>query len=99
MPLVLTPAEDDAAHLDAPIATRGLGHCRAILTTVEALDLPEVWLDARLLELPDNLDHQRGTPLMVVPLAITTHLVQLLWHGRHEQLEHILAVVGMKIFA
>ena len=97
MLLVLTPAEHDAAHPDAPIAPRGLGHCHAILTTVEALDLPEVWLDARLLELPNSLDHQRGTPLMVVALAITSHLVQLLWRGGHEQLEHVFPLVGMQI--
>jgi hypothetical protein len=34
---------------------------------------------------------------MVVPLAITTHLVRLLWRGRHEQLERVLPVVGMQI--
>jgi hypothetical protein len=34
---------------------------------------------------------------MVVPLAITAHLVQLLWRGGHEQLEHVFPVVGMQI--
>jgi len=57
-----------------------------------------ILFDARLLQFSDGADHLGGTPLLVVPLAVPTHLVQLLWRGRHDELEHVLAVVGVKIF-
>jgi hypothetical protein len=47
--LVLTPTEDDAAYVAASISTSGLGHMHAIFAAIQSLDLPDVWLDARLL--------------------------------------------------
>ena len=46
--LVLTPTEDDAAYVVASISTGGLDYLHAILAAVQSLDLPDVWLDARL---------------------------------------------------
>jgi hypothetical protein len=48
--LVLTPAEDDAAHIGGPIPTRGLRDPEAILAAVKTLDLPDIRFDARLLQ-------------------------------------------------
>src|SRR5262245_8289016 len=49
MGFVLSPAENDAAHVAAPISASGLGQLYAILAAIQALDLPDIGLDARLL--------------------------------------------------
>src|SRR5262245_22548165 len=97
MALVLPPAEDNASHLTASTAPRRLSHLQTILAAVEPLDLPKVWLNTCILQLPYRLDHQQWAPLQIVTPAVLPHLVQLVWSGGYEQLEHVLAVMGVEI--
>src|SRR5262245_39588629 len=47
--LVPPTAENDAAYVVASISASGLGHMHAIFPPIQSLDLPDIWLDARLL--------------------------------------------------
>ena len=72
--VALSPSEDDAAHIVASVAV-GYGHdILAILTSVEPLDLPDVWFHLRILKLLYGLDHQSGTYLQVVSLPVLIDL-------------------------
>ena len=64
----------------------------------EPFNLPEVWLDARVLELPDGPDHQQRAPPKIVSLTLSPHMVELVWRGRYEQLEHVLPVLSLEVF-
>ena len=55
---------------------------------VEAFDLPDVGLDAGVLQLFDCPDHQAGAKLEVVFFLVATDAVELRFFGRDEQLEH-----------
>src|SRR5262245_52047843 len=90
MLLVLTPAENDAAHVAAPVSAGGFSHACAILATVQSLDLPDVRFDTRLLELSDGAYHQRRPLFEVVAPVVAIDPLQLRWRRRYEQLEHIL---------
>src|SRR4030095_16906389 len=56
--LVLAPAEDNAADAVPPAAARRSHDLLAVLATVEPLDLPDVRLDAGILELADRPAHE-----------------------------------------
>src|SRR5262245_56557062 len=61
--LILAPAEDDAANVAAAIPP-GNGHnLLAVLTAIEPLDFPDIWLDASILKLLDHLHHKTRTQL------------------------------------
>src|SRR5688500_17972029 len=57
------PTQYHADHAVAPVAATGLHDLLAVLTAVDSLDLPDVRLDAGVLELLDRATHQLGTQL------------------------------------
>jgi hypothetical protein len=58
--VVFAPAQDDAADVvSATPACRG-HDLLAVRATVETFNLPDVWLDLRVLKLLDGLHHQPG---------------------------------------
>src|SRR5579884_1762163 len=61
-------AEDDARHAVATLAADELRDLPARLALVDALDLPDVGLDAAVLQLEDRLHHQLRPQLGVVAL-------------------------------
>ncbi len=65
----------------------------AVLLRVDALDLPDVRLDAGVLELDDRAPHQLGAQLGVVAVGVAADLLELASSAGHEQLEEELAVV------
>src|SRR4029077_4303306 len=94
--VVLAAAEDDAADLVAPAATRRSHHLLAILAPVEAFDLPEIGFDAGVLELLDRPHHELGPELPFIGLLVALQLVELGLFRWHQQLEHeaALALAG-----
>ena len=64
----------------------------AVRALVDALDLPHVHLDPRVLDLGDRAAHQLGAQLRVVALALAAHRLQLRGRRGHEQLEQELAL-------
>ena len=60
---------------------------------VDALDLPDVGLDALVLDLLDRAAHQLRAQLGVVAVGVAADRLELGRLGRHEQLEEELAVV------
>ena len=70
LPVVLAAAQDDAADV-VTAAPAGDGHDPfAILTPIEALDLPDVDLDLRVLQLFDRPEHQLRAHLQVVDVLV-----------------------------
>ena len=59
----------------------------AVLLGLDALDLPDVGLDARGLQLLDRAPHQLRAQLRVVAVRVAADLLQLGALGRHQQLE------------
>ena len=64
-----------------------------VLALVDALDLPDVDLDAVVLDVLDRLLHQRRAQLGVVAVAVAADRLELVLLGGDEQLEEELAVV------
>ena len=60
---------------------------------VDALDLPDVDLDAEVLDLLDRAPHQLRAQLGVVAVGVAADRLELRVLGRHQQLEQELAVV------
>ena len=86
-------AEHHADDAVAP-ARAGLGDEHlAVRALVDALDLPDVDLDAGVLDLGDRAPHQLGAQLGVVAVGVAAHGLQLRVLGGHEQLEQELALV------
>src|SRR4051794_35279589 len=82
---------DDAL---APGALAGLlGQHLRVGALVDALDLPDVDLDAVVLALLDRAAHQLGAQLRVVAVLVAADGLQLVLGSRHQQLEEELAVV------
>src|SRR5258708_37068122 len=73
----------------AATAAADLSHQRAaVLGLLQALHLPDVWLDAVALELADGAEHELGAELRVVACPLAPHAPDLgLGHG-NQQLEH-----------
>ena len=90
--------EHDAADVAASIPARSLDHRHAILSAIEPLDLPDVGLDTRFLQLPDGLDHEHRTHLAVIGASVSTHVIELRRLRRHQQLEHELAIPLAEVF-
>ena len=67
-----------------------------VLARVDALDLPDVDLDAGVLEVLDRAAHQLGAQLGVVAVGVAADGLELLVLGRDQQLEEELAVVGVQ---
>src|SRR6266446_2442490 len=86
--VVFAAAQDDAADLRPATPASGGHDPLAVLAPVEPLDLPDVGLDPRVLELLDRLDHQPGTEFYVVGLRVPTDPVELQPFRGHQQLEH-----------
>jgi hypothetical protein len=100
--VVLAAAQDDAADLVAAAAPRHRHYLHAVLAAVESLDLPDVGLDADLLQVLDRAHHQAGPDLAVVGLLVALEPLELRWLGRHQQLEHeqpaaLVQVVGQPL--
>ena len=86
-------AEDDA---DDAVASAGAGlldEHLAVGALVDALDLPDVDLDAGVLDLGDRAPHQLGAQLGVVAVGVAADRLQLGVLGGDEQLEQELALV------
>src|SRR5579862_3549484 len=84
--------EHDARDAVAPFAANELCDLATRLAIVDALDLPDVGLDARVLQLEDDLHHQLGAKLDVVTVLAPVDARELRLLRRHEQLEQELAV-------
>src|ERR1035438_3250146 len=68
---VVRAASEDHAHDAVAAADAGLfGEHLAVGALVHALDLPDVRLDARVLDLGDGAAHQLGTQLGVIAVAV-----------------------------
>lgn len=88
MCFVLSPSKDDAPDRVPPITTSDRDDLRAILGTVEPLDLPDVGFDAGILQLADCLNHQPGVQLKVVSLLVAMHAIKLGLLRGHQEFEH-----------
>ena len=76
--------------------TRDLrGEHLAVGALVDTLDLPDVDLDAGVLDLGDGAAHQLGAQLGVVALDVLLDGLQLGVLGWYEQLEQELALVSL----
>src|SRR5918998_2420545 len=90
--LVVGPAAEDHAHDAVAVPGAGLLDDRlAVLLAVEALDLPNVGLDARVLDVGDRRPHELGPQLEVVAALLARDHLELSLLGGHEQLEQELA--------
>ena len=79
-----------------PVAAAGAGlgdEHLAVGALVDALDLPDVDLDAGVLDLGDRAAHQLGAQLGVVAVGVAADRLELGVLGGHEQLEQELALV------
>ena len=86
-------AEHDADDAVAAAGARLRDEHLAVGALVDALDLPDVDLDAGVLDLGDRAAHQLGAQLGVVAVGVAADRCQLGVLGGHEQLEQELAVV------
>src|SRR5258707_8535362 len=59
LPIVFTPAEDDAPDTVAPTSPGGANDAFTILAAVEAFDLPHVGLNAGVLQFLDRSEERR----------------------------------------
>ena len=91
--IVLAAAQHDAADLIAAAGARRRHDRLAILAPIEAFDLPEIRLDAGVLQLADGLDHQARPQLEIIGLLVALELVELRLLRRHQELEHEAAAV------
>src|SRR5437899_10655250 len=82
------PSEDDAADAGAAGAPCRSDHGRAVLRAIEALDLPDVGLDPRILERVDRVDHVARPARPVVRALVAVELFELRLLRWHEELEH-----------
>jgi hypothetical protein len=90
-------AEQDADDaLTALALARLLGERLRVGLRVDALDLPDVDLDAVVLDLLDRAPHQLRTQLGVVAVAVAVDGGQLRLGRGHEKLVEELAVVGVQ---
>src|SRR5262249_24083503 len=84
----LAAAQDNAADLVAAGAAGRHDDLLAILLPVDALDLPDVRLDPRVLQLVDGFNHQGGAELEVVGLLVVAKAVGRGRIGWPEEFEH-----------
>src|SRR5215469_387153 len=90
--LVRSAAQHDAFH-SVPALDLGLRHhLFARRRRIQALDLPDVRLHAATLQGRDRRHHQVGAQLPVVGSLVPAEPVKLVLRGRHQKLEHELAV-------
>ena len=85
--------EDHAADPVTPPGASLRDEHLAVRALIDALDLPDVDLDARILDLRDRPAHQLGAQLAVVALILAADASQLDVLGGHEQLEEELSPV------
>src|SRR5581483_7065932 len=85
-------AEHDAGDVVAPLAPHELRDLVARLAVVDALDLPDVRLDTRVLQLQDRLAHQLRTDLAVVTVVAAADALERRRLRRNEELEEERAV-------
>src|SRR5262245_31170067 len=90
--VVRAAAQDDAHAAIAPAPAHGGRDRLAVLAPGEALDLPDVRLDAGLLQLADRGVHELRARLPV-PVLLAARGLDLLGRGRDQQLEQERAVV------
>src|ERR1700719_316596 len=86
--IVFTTSKNDASNF-VPPAAMCCGHdLFAVFTTIESLDLPDIWLDARVLQLLDRLNHQLGTKLQIIGFLVAFHPFELCLLRGDEQFKH-----------
>src|SRR4051812_12531740 len=86
-------AEHDARDAVAAFAAHELRDLVARLAVLDPLDLPDVRLDAAVLQLQDRLHHQLRTNLGVVAILAAGDGLELRGLRGNEQLEEVLAVM------
>src|SRR5580692_1912241 len=86
--VVLAAPKHDAAHPLSPTGPSRGHDPRAIFAPIEALDLPDIRLDAGRLQLLDGDDHQPWPEFGVVSGRIALHPLELIWLRGHQQFEH-----------
>src|SRR5581483_4920317 len=74
--VVLAAPQGDASHFVAAIPPGGGDDPLAILTAIEPLDLPDVRLDARILQFLDCPHHEPRTEFAVVGFLIAVQPIQ-----------------------
>ena len=87
-----------STHADDAVAAAGAGlgdEHLAVRALVDALDLPDVDLDAEVLDVGDRAAHQLRAKLGVVAVGVAADGRELGVLGGHEQLEQELAVVAL----
>src|SRR5208282_5396762 len=72
----------------AAVTARGGDNSLAILSTVEPLDLPDIRLNARVLQLLNGRAHEPRPKVQVVCFAVPIQPGQLFFLWWHQQLEH-----------
>src|SRR3954454_24113825 len=85
-------AEQHAHHAVAAAYPGLLGQHLRVRALVHALDLPDVHLDAEVLDVLDRAAHQLGSQLGVVAVLVAADRGELAVGGGHPQLEEELAI-------
>ena len=86
--VVLAAAQNDAADFFAAVTASGGDNSLAILSTVEPLDLPDIRLNAGVLQLLDGRAHQPGPKVQIICFPVPIKPGQLFFLWWHQQLEH-----------
>ncbi len=94
--LVLAAAQHNRADAIATVAAYCLDDLHAVFAAVQPFDLPDVRLDAEVLNFADRTDHQAGAHLQIVRL-LAAGLLELVGLGGHQHLEHVQPVVLMQV--
>src|SRR5580704_12724228 len=97
--LILAASQHNAADLGPPVPPGAFGDLHTILFAIQAFDLPDVCLHARVLNLADGSQHEAGPQLAIVDHFVATDLLQLSWLCGDQELEHVQPPVLMAAVA
>lgn len=86
--VTLAAPKNDAANGNTTIRPCRRYDLPAILSPIEALDLPHVRFDAKVLKLFDGADHQSRSQLPFISSVVASELVELCLFRGNQQLEH-----------
>ena len=95
--LVLAPPQHDAAYVPAAIALRDARNALVVRPTVESFDLPDIRLDARLLELTDGALHETRPKLLIIRAGVRLYVLELPRRGGYEKLEHVFRPCALEV--
>ena len=80
----------------SPAGLGGRDDLLGVFATVESFDLPEVRLNAGVLQFLDGPDHERGANVAVVGLLVAVDFIKLGFLGRHQQFKHEQAAIRVR---